>query len=253
MRHWFGGGVPDFVTAPGQQVERNDGGVGYVSVLSPGVPLWLYDAGTGERVTDLLGSFSEPVDEIVSGPYGDLPRFRGPDGTLLLLIGPSTEDGAPGGEDPPEDESPRFLLTTTDLPDLLTSAERRLVDLESQAGGGEAVATAHPLMWHVDGEVTAQRSHGVYCNLEGREQGVSALRARLSGVDPDTVVTVRALSVDPDTGTASVLGSVDLSATRTSHQVWLDEALSNGAELTTEVELTGQGSAEHLTVQVMVR
>lgn len=108
-------------------------------------------------------------------------------------------------------------------------------------------------MWHVDGEVSSQRSHGVYSNMEGRSQRVTGLRARLSNIDPDTVVTVRLLALDPDTGTDSVLDEIDLSASRTSHQVWPDQTVSNGAELTTEVELTGEGSAEHLTVQVMIR
>lgn len=253
MRHWFGGGVPDFVIAPGQQVEREDGGIGYLSLLSPDVPLWVYDPRSGERVTDLLDSHSEPVSEILSGPYGELPRFRGPDEVRQLLIGQALPDPDPDDEDAQREEPPRFSLVTTEIVELLATAERRIADLEESAGDGETSASSHPLMWHVDGEVSSRRSHGVYVNMEGRSQRVTGLRARLSDVDPDTVVTVRLLALDPVTGADSVLGEIDLSASRTAHQRWPDEVLSNGAELTTEVELTGEGSAEHLTVQVMVR
>ncbi len=253
MRYWFGGSVPDFVIAPGQQIEREDGGIGYLSLLAPNVPLWVYDPHTGERVTDLLDAHSETVDEILSGPYGELPRFRGPDEVRELSIGQALSASDPEEEDGSDEEPPRFSLVTNEIMGLLASAERRIADLEESTGEGETTSTSHPLMWHVDGEVTPQRSHGVYTNLEGRSQRVTGLRARLTEVSPDTVVTVRLLALDPDTGTDEVLGEIDLSASRTSHRIWPDETLTNGAELTTEVELTGGGSAEHLTVQVMIR
>lgn len=131
MRHWFGGAIPDFVVTPGHQVDSEGGGFGHLALLSPNASLWVYDLESGERLTDLQDAYGEPVNEVLSGPYGELPRFRGPEGTRQVLVGqaPLFTDPEEGGEQ--DEQTLRFILTTTDLADLLTLAEQRITELEA--------------------------------------------------------------------------------------------------------------------------
>ncbi|GAA1460549.1 hypothetical protein NE857_05565 [Nocardiopsis exhalans] len=136
MRHWFGGAVPDFVVTPGHQVDSESGGFGHLALLSPNVSLWVYDVGSGERVTDLQDAHGEPMSEVLSGSYGELPRFRGPEGTRQVLAGQAPSSGAPENDDGQDEQTLRFILTTTDLADLLAQAEQRITELEELVSDG---------------------------------------------------------------------------------------------------------------------
>lgn len=131
MRHWFGGAVPDFVVSPGHQVDGEEGGFGHLALLFPNVTLWVYDIGSGERVTDLQDAYGDPVNEILSGPYGELPRFRGPEGTRQIRVGQAPSFTAPENGEQQDEQTLRFILTTTDLADLLALAEQRITELEA--------------------------------------------------------------------------------------------------------------------------
>lgn len=245
-RYWFGDQAADVVVAPGDQTEV-DALLGYTAVLAPGVALHCYDYTTGDRTTDLLDASGTPVGEIVTGQDGRIPRFRGPDGVERMVIGqdPATlpPEADPAGH--------RWTILTTSYPDIVDGLRTRIADLEADAGG-EFTSSAHPLLWASTGAVSTHVSPHQVANLDGRSQTVTAVRAS-AALDAASELTVTVSTVDLDTGALTPVETLSLTTAEPVDVVedpaWV---VPDGAGLVVGVEVD-QGSAEDLTVQVMVK
>ncbi|WP_160051304.1 hypothetical protein [Nocardiopsis sp. FR26] len=253
MRYWFGGSPADYVISPGQQVQITTETIGYQTILVPGVRLWCYDYDTGDRTTDLLDASGSQVDHLVTVDYGAIPRFRGPDEVRRLLIGPEPADPGAGAET----ETPsRWIITSTDWPTIVSSLATRVTALEDTGGGGgepiDAVATAHPLVWSLDGEAETRTSPHSYWNLEGKGQTVTKVRAQGNVIAGTLAVHV--LTIDPVTQATTIIAALLLDSTNPHATTTVDAAVSDGTGLTVAVELGSDGDQiEDVTVQVMLR
>ncbi|GAA4911204.1 hypothetical protein [Streptomonospora salina] len=245
-RYWFGESPADFVVVGGEQVTVTGEQVGYRAILYPGARLWVYDYATGTRISDLLDSSGASVTEITASSYGRIPRFRGPDDVRRLLIGQA--------EDEFEGELPdlhKWTMLTLDWPPILDSLTTRVADLE--AGGGDVIATAHPLIWALSGTVdTDHVSAHPYWAIEGREQTITAVRAQATVTTGQ--VTCRVLTIDATTGDTTPVAAVVLDTTTDTATVTPDAAVSDGTGVTVEVERgTTSDEVADITVQVMLR
>lgn len=260
MRYWFGGGPADYVVSPGDRINLTGEVSGYHAALVPGVRLWVWDHNTGERVTDLLDGAGQQVDHLISADYGEVTRFRGPDEVRRLLIGPEPADPTnpddPDG-DQPEDNQQRWIITSSDWPTIVSGVEARVSTLEQGGGGGEdpgdVIATAHPLIWTHPGPVeeTRQSPHP-YWNEEGKTQTIPRVRAQTTITSGQLTVSV--LSIDPDTGTTTVVAALLLDAATPGGVVTPDAIISAGTGVTVAVELADESTdATDVTVQVMIR
>jgi hypothetical protein len=249
MRYWFGGQPADYVIASGPQVDVGDGTLGATAALVSGVVLHVWDITTGHRITDLLNATGEEVAELISEDRGLIPRFRGPDETKALLIGPAQVD-----PDTPQDQ---WIITSTDWPTITDRLAERVAALEDGGGSGgdpgEVIATAHPMIWAVDGDVTEDRiSAHRYWNLEGKSQTITAVLAQATVTTGSLTCTV--YTIDPDTGVISPIGAVVLDTTTGRSSITPDAVVSAGTGVTVGIE-RGAETAEvaDVTVQVMIR
>ncbi|QVJ00313.1 hypothetical protein KGD82_16250 [Nocardiopsis eucommiae] len=258
MRYWYGGGPADYVISPGQQAQLPGETVGYQTILVPGVRLWAYDHGTGERVMDLLNASGDQVDHIIAGEYGDIPRFRGPDEVRRLLIGPEPTDPGDPDEDDGNDAQGRWIITTSDWPTIVTAVEARVHTLEQGNGGGgeepgEPSGSGHPLMWTHPGRVEEPRtSPHPYTNDIGRTQTIPRMRAQATVTSGELVCSV--LTIDPDTGTQTVVAAVALTPDNPVGVFAPDATVSDGSGLTVRIE-PGDVDDEiaDVTMQVTIR
>lgn len=246
-RYWFGEQPADFVVATGEQVTITGEQVGYRAILYPGARLWVYDYTSGTRLTDLLDSSGAAVSEITASSYGRIPRFRGPDEVRRLLIG-QAEDEFAEGELP---DLHKWAMTTLDWPPIIDTLTGRVAELE--AGDGDVIATAHPLIWALSGTLdTDHVSQHPYWAIEGRAQTVTAVRAQATVTTGK--VTCRVLTIDPSTGATTPVAAVVLDTTTDTATVTPDAAVSDGTGVTVEVERgTTSDEVADITVQVMLR
>jgi hypothetical protein len=260
VRYWYGGSPADYVVSPGQQTQLTEEVIGYQAVLVPGVRLWVYDYDTGARTTDLLDASGSPVDSVVTAEYGSIPRFRGPDEVRRLLIGPEPTGpiGDGDGEDGAGEAQGRWIITSTDWPTITDRLDTRVTALENGAGSGggetpgDVIATAHPLVWSLDGEAETRTSPHSYWNLEGKNQQVTRVRAQGSVISGTLAVHV--LTIDPATNAPTVIAGLLLDAANPHATVTPDATVSDGTGLTVAVELGQPGDqVEDVTVQVMIR
>ncbi|MBB6172161.1 hypothetical protein HNR23_002221 [Nocardiopsis mwathae] len=250
MRYQFGGTPADFVVAPGQQVQVGPDTLGATAVLIPGARLWVWDPDTGDRLTDLMDHRGEPVAEITADSSGAVPRFRAPDEVKRVLVGqaPDTSSGDAG-------EHSRHLLASTDWPADVTKLNTRITALENTTGGddggGDYVATAHPMMWHMGGPLESRRSPHPYHNLEGRNQTIIVLRAQATITEG--TIGVRVVLLDPDTRGGAVAASVTITPEEPWALIRPQVEVSDGTGVTVEVDVPEEAEAEDLTVQVTIR
>ncbi|CAM4072117.1 hypothetical protein [Nocardiopsis rhodophaea] len=250
MRYQFGGTPADFVVAPGHQVQLTPDTLGSQAVLVPGAQLWVWHPDTGDRLTDLLDHRGEPASEITADDHGAVPRFRGPDEVKKVLIGQApTSSGEDAGE------LTRHLLASTDWPADVAKLNTRITALETSSGddnsGGDYVATAHPMMWHMGGPLETKRSPHAYHNLEGRPQTITVLRAQATITAGE--VSVRVLTIDPATGEGTVAASVTVTPGTPWALIRPHVEVSDGTGVTVEVDVPEEAEAEDLTVQVTIR
>ncbi|WP_160051422.1 hypothetical protein [Nocardiopsis sp. FR26] len=246
-RYWFGDRPADFVVAPGAQADITTTQIGYEAILYPSARLWAYDYDTGERVTDLLDDTGAAVTEITSTSYGRVPRFRGPDGVQVLLLG-QAEDYFDGTDDPPDLD--KWVLTSIEWPSIVAGIESRVSTLES--GGVDVVATAHPLIWSLPGAVEDHTSAHRYVNLEGTSQTIETVRA--SATVTSGTLTVRVLTVDMDTSVSTVATTITLDTTTQAALDTTDVTVTDGTGVTVQVELSDPADdVADVTVQVMIR
>lgn len=260
MRYWFGGQPADYVISPGEQIPVTDETVGYQPILVPGVTLWAYDHSSGDRVTDLLDEHGDQVSALVSGEYGSIPRFRGPDEVRRLLIGPEPTgpiNPGPGEDDDGEggETQGRWLITTSDWPTIVNGLDSRIGALEDGGGGDdpEPVGSAHPLVWTHPGPVEEARTspHPVW-NLEGRNQRVTAVRTQATITTGELTISV--LTIDPDTRETTPVAALLLSGDTDHATVTPNATWSDGTGLTVRVEPgDADDESSDVTVQVMVR
>jgi hypothetical protein len=243
-RYWFGDQPADVVVAAGDQVGVETM-VGYLAVLAPSVTLWAYDYDTGVRITDLLDSGGVEISSITTDLTGRIPRFRGPDGVERMLVG-QDPTGLPEGTD-----VPRWTVLTTSYPDIVSSLRDRLAALEADAGG-EYTSSSHPLLWATPGAVTTHTSPHHVANLDGRDQTVTAVRAKAT-LAASSQLTITVSTVDLTTGTLTTVETLVLTSAAPAALVAVPAwVVPDGAGLTVGATVDS-GSAAALTVQVMVR
>lgn len=256
MRYWFGGSPADYVISPGTQVQLPGEVIGYQTVLVPGVRLWVYDYSSGDRVTDLLNDEGSAVDHLVTGEYGAIPRFRGPDEIKRLLIGPEPTPGGGDPEDPTGETQGRWAITSTDWPTITDRLDTRIAAVENGGGGGEDpgeyIGTAHPLVWSLDGDAETHTSATHYWNLEGKAQTITRVRAQATVTSGTAACHV--LRIDPDTQGTTVIAAALLDSDTPWTVVAPEAVISDGSGLTVAVELgTDADVVADVTVQVMIR
>lgn len=249
-RHWFGGSPADYAVTPGDPVSPTEETTGYTAILASGARYWAYDASTGTRVTDLLDDTGQMITEIVTGAYGQITRFRGPDEARALLLGQADDD--------PEAPAPvdRWLITSTDWPAIVSALDTRVTALENGGGGGdpgEVIATAHPMIWSVNGVVDDDTvSDHPYWNMEGKGQIVTTIRAQAAVTAGSLTCTV--YTIDPLTQATTPIGAVVLNTTTQAATISPAAAVSDGTGVTVGVERASTADdIANVTVQVMIR
>lgn len=245
-RYWFGDAPADWVIASGDQHEFPGDAVGQVAVLMPGVTLWCWDYGSGDRVTDLLDAQGNPVSEVHADSHGRIPRFRGPNSVERLLI------GQPPPQDPEAEVPPRQVLLTTSYPEIVEGLRSRIAALEADSGG-EYTSSAHPLIWTQAGDVETRVSPHIIANLDGRDQTVTHVRAAIHSLVGAAEVDVTVYTVDLDTLAHTEREVIRLDLSHLDVTVEPTWVVPDGQGVTVGVEVVTPGVLQDLTVQVMTR
>ncbi|MCW2917657.1 MAG: hypothetical protein JWN52_5725 [Actinomycetia bacterium] len=129
-RHLFGGGIADFVVAPGAS-ETVGAITGPHVLLVPSQVVTFWDAVTaGNQVIDLLDGLGTPTDHVTTDANGSIPAFSGPDTGARSLWA-----DASGGA------GPRFLMIATDIGSDLSTAESNIATNQAALAGLALVAT----------------------------------------------------------------------------------------------------------------
>src|SRR5690606_15703132 len=242
-RYWFGDAPADWVIASGDQHEFPGDAVGQVAVLMPGVNLWCFDYGSGDRVTDLLDANGNPVTSVTTDPHGRIPRFRGPDGVERLLI------GQPPPQDPEAEVPPRQVLLTTSYPEIVEGLRSRIAALEADSGG-EYTSSAHPLIWTQAGDVETRVSPHVIANLDGRDQTVSLVRAAIGSLVGAAELGVSVYPVDVLTLTRAGREVIRLCLPHLAVAVWPAWVVPVAQEVTVGLQVVQAPALQDPTVQV---
>lgn len=117
-RHTFGGGIADFVVAPGDAASAGDID-GFLTLLVPGADITFWDAlEAGTQYENLLDTLGTPASSIIADSYGAIPGFSGPDDTTVMAMYADANGG----------DGPRRLIIATDLPAALAAAIAQAAD-----------------------------------------------------------------------------------------------------------------------------
>ena len=182
-RHLFGGGIGDYVVAPGGSVTVN-GITGEQELLVPGTTVIFFDAiAAGNAITDLLDLLNTPITSVTADVNGAVPQFQGPN-----LVRSMWADANGGG-------GPRRLMIATDIGSDLAGDEANIATLQGTVLGLAAVATSgHYSDLSGAPSLATVATSGAYSDLTGTPSlGLQAV-VKLGGTWPLRVTTASDIS-----------------------------------------------------------